>query len=131
MKYKTCLLIFLIVMVMPARSDAKNLLDDLLQREIREYRQDRWCYDHGGQARTVLEDQTRIECLTGTHAIKFGVGTDWADALGKALYYGLKSGKKPGVVLILKNEEDNEYWLKLNATIEYFKLPVETWKLVR
>lgn len=44
-----------------------------------------------------------------------------------AHYYSLKTGKRTGIVLILESEKDLEFWIKLNTTIEYFKLPIETW----
>jgi len=35
------------------------------------YYQAKWCASHYGQAEVVLEDQTRADCITTTHAIEF------------------------------------------------------------
>ena len=91
--------------------------------------QEKWCREHGGTVDAVLHDQTRSDCVTDTHAIAFELAQDWAKALGHALYYGMQTGKKPGVVLIIEDEkQDLRYWLRLNTTILHFKLPVETWE---
>ncbi|MBU4231741.1 MAG: hypothetical protein L6277_15050 [Desulfobacterales bacterium] len=75
--------------------------------------QQQWCSEHGGQVEVILPDKTRCDCLTETHAIEFDFGPKWAEAIGQALYYGLQTGKKPGIVLIMENEGDYKYWLKL------------------
>lgn len=91
--------------------------------------QEKWCREHGGTVDVVLPDKTRSGCVTDTHAVAFEFASDWAKALGHALYYSLQSGKKPGVVLIVEDEkQDLRYWLRLNTTILHFKLPVETWE---
>jgi len=35
--------------------------------------------------------------------------------------------KKAGVVLILETVKDRKYWIRLNTTIEHFKLPIDIW----
>lgn len=89
--------------------------------------QEQWCAEQGGQAEVVLSDNTRTDCITSTHAIEFDFGSKWAEAIGQALYYGLQTGKRPGVVLILEDVKDRRYWLRLNSTIQHFKLPIDTW----
>jgi hypothetical protein len=95
------------------------------------YYQATWCTDHHGQAEVHLPDGTRADCITETHAIEFDFGHKWAEAIGQALYYGLQTGKAPGVVLILDGEKDYRHWLRLNSTIQHYKLPIETWKMER
>ena len=75
----------------------------------------------------VLPDRTRCDCLTKTHAIEFDFGPKWAEAVGQTLYNGLQTGKRPGIVLILESPQDRTYWLRLNSTIELYKLPIDTW----
>ena len=98
-------------------------------RHLEKWYQNKWCVEHQGQAEVVLPDGTRADCLTDTHAVEFDFGQKWAEAIGQALYYGLQTGKKPGVVLIMEDEKDLKFWLRLNSTIEHFRLPVKTWKL--
>lgn len=93
--------------------------------------QSSWCAEHHGQAEVHLPDGTRADCITSTHAIEFDFGHKWAEAIGQALYYGLQTGKTPGVVLILDGEKDYRYWLRLNSTIQRYHLPIETWMMER
>ena len=90
--------------------------------------QSKWCAEQKGKVEVVLPDNTRCDCLTDTHAIEFDFGDKWAEAIGQSLYYSLQTGKKAGIVLILEDPKQNyKYWLRLNSTIEHFKLPIDTW----
>jgi hypothetical protein len=44
------------------------------------------------------------------------------------LYYSIQTGKRAGVVLILEEEADRKYWIRLNSVIEHFNLPIDTWE---
>lgn len=55
--------------------------------------QERWCKEHGGKAEVMLEDRTRCDCLTKSHAIEFDFGPKWAESIGQALYYSIQTGK--------------------------------------
>ncbi len=90
--------------------------------------QDKWCKEHKGQLEVVLPDRTRCDCLTDTHAIEFDFGNKWAEAIGQALHYGLQTGKRPGIVLILESPKDLKYWIRLNTIIEHYKLPIDSMK---
>ena len=93
------------------------------------WHQEKWCREHGGTIDAVLQDLTRSDCVTDTHAVALELAQDWAKALSHALYYSMQTGKKPGVVLIIEDEkQDLRYWLRLNTTILHFKLSVETWE---
>lgn len=91
--------------------------------------QDQWCSEHGGQAEVVLPDSTRADCITVTHAIEHDFGQKWAEAIGQSLYYSLQTGKRAGIVLILEDQQDRVYWLRLNSTIQHFNLPIDTWAI--
>ena len=96
-------------------------------RHPEKYYQDKWCAEHNGQAEVVLADKTRADCITATHAIEFDFGKKWAESIGQSLYYSLLTGKRAGIVLILEKPEDWKYFIRLNITIQHFKLPVGTW----
>ena len=91
--------------------------------------QERWCREQGGQVEVVLSDNTRCDCLTDTHAIEFDFGNNWAEAIGQSSYYAMQTNKKAGIVLILEKMKDRKYWIRLNTTIEYFNLPIDTWSI--
>lgn len=89
--------------------------------------QDRWCDERGGQLEVTLPDSTRIDCLTENNAIEFDFAKKWAEGLGQALHYGALTGKRAGVVLILENPKDQEYFRRLKSTVERLDLPVDVW----
>ena len=64
-----------------------------------------WAEKHNAIIEYKLDDYTRVDCLTPTHAIEFDFYNKWAEAVGQALYYSLKTGKKPMVILILENPQ--------------------------
>jgi hypothetical protein len=64
-----------------------------------------YCPQWGGEIEHILEDRTRVDCLTDTHAIEFDWCKKWAEAIGQALYYSKMTGRAPVVVLICKPSE--------------------------
>jgi len=56
-----------------------------------------------GEIEYVLDDQTRVDCLTSSYATEVDFASKWAETIGQSLYYSIKTGKKPGVLLILEN----------------------------
>jgi len=92
------------------------------------YYQDLWCADKG-QTEYRLPDKTRCDCLTATHAVEVDFSTKWYEAIGQSLYYGLQTGERPGILLILEKESDYKYWLRMNSTIEHYDLPIDTWMI--
>lgn len=90
--------------------------------------QDKWC-EGKGQPEYVLPDKTRCDCLTQTHAVEVDFAKKWYEALGQSLYYSLQTGKRAGILLIIESIDDRKYWIRLNSTIEHFKLPIDTWEI--
>lgn len=88
--------------------------------------QDNWC-NGKGQSEVILSDNTRCDCLTSTHAIEFDFGSKWAEAIGQSLHYASRTGKRAGIVLILEQNSDLKYFVRLNETINRFKLPIDVW----
>lgn len=93
--------------------------------------QEAWCWEHGGQAEVRLPDGTRADCITDTHAVEHDFAKKWAEAIGQSLYYSLQTGKRAGVVLVLDGPKDRKYWLRLNSTIQNFRLPIDTWEMAK
>lgn len=73
-----------------------------------------WCSAHNGIEEYENSDKTRVDCLTDTHAVEFDFANKYYEAIGQALHYGVMTGKKPKVVLIL----DSKY---LNQQMKYFE----------
>ena len=87
----------------------------------------KWCSEHNGVTEKTLADKTRCDCVTETHAAEADYGKKWAKAIGQSLHYAAVEGKKPGIILIIENEEECRYWERLMMTIESFQLPIDVW----
>ena len=86
-----------------------------------------WCNSQAGDIEVRLPDRTRVDCLTRTHAVEVDFAKKWYQAVGQSLYYSLQTGKKAGIVLIVREPKERKYRIRLNSTILHFKLPIDTW----
>ncbi len=68
-------------------------------KEPESFYQDKWCE---GQTEVVLEDRTRVDCLTDTYAIEVDFAYKWAESIGQSLYYANMTNRKPAVLLIVE-----------------------------
>lgn len=88
--------------------------------------QQAWCDAHGGVMEYENSDFTRVDCLTKTHAVEFDFANKWHESIGQALHYGLMTGKKPMVVLILDNpEKQMVYFTRIKKIGKKYKFDVE------
>lgn len=93
--------------------------------------QKEWCDKYCGVMEYELPDKTRVDCVTKNYAVEFDFAPKWAEAIGQSLYYGIMTGKKPAVVLIIEKPSDWKYYHRikkvadfLNFTLWYMKSPV-------
>lgn len=91
------------------------------------YYQDLWCGSVQGRTEVVMADRTRVDCLTDEYAIEFDWANKWAEAIGQSLGYSQLTGKKAGIVLIVRKERDQKYVDKLSSVIEHYGLPITVW----
>ena len=76
--------------------------------------QNNFCNKMNGQVEYVLNDKTRVDCLTATYAIEVDFASKWAESIGQSLHYSIKTGKKAGVLLIIENvAKDRKYLRRL------------------
>lgn len=96
------------------------------QHREEEY-QTKWCENEGGELEHVFDDGARADCLTDEYAVEFDFAPKWAESIGQSLYYALKSGKKPGVVLIIESPHDEHYLKRLKAVAD--KYGISVWEM--
>ena len=95
--------------------------------EKEKYYSDKFCKEMSGQADYTLQDKSRVDCLTGTHAFE----VDWADgmkvyeAIGQSLYYASQTDKKPGILLLIRKDNSEKHIRKVQEVIISFNLPIE------
>ena len=90
------------------------------------YYQERWCNEIGGQMEVVLDDGTRVDCLTDEYAVEVDFAKKWAEGIGQALYYAEKTGRRPGVLLIMENDKDARYLDRLDVVADEYLIQVWT-----
>ena len=87
-----------------------------------------WCSAHNGIEEYENTDKTRVDCLTDTYAVEFDFANKYYEAIGQALHYGIMTGKKPKVVLILDSKYFNQqmrYYERIKRIGEVYKIDVE------
>lgn len=86
--------------------------------------QDVWCSKNGGLTEYVLNDKARVDCLTKNHAIEFDFAPKWAESIGQALYYGLKTDKPPGIVIIVEKSGEDRFIKRVKAVADKYGITV-------
>ena len=95
--------------------------------EKEKYYSEKFCEEMAGQADYTLQDKSRVDCLTETHAFE----VDWADgmkvyeAIGQSLYYASQTDKKPGILLLIRKDNSEKHIRKIKEVIRYFDLGIE------
>lgn len=90
--------------------------------------QEYWCKARGGQMEYILNDKTRVDCLTEKYAVEFDFANKWAECIGQALYYGQKTKKTPACVLIMEHGEKDLKYLKRLRYVVYNKKKIPKFK---
>ncbi len=81
--------------------------------------------DCKGIVEFVLPDRTRVDCLTASHAYEYDWGKKWAEAIGQSLWYAANTGRRAGIVLILRTPADHRGLQRLRRTISHYNLPID------
>lgn len=63
----------------------------------------------GGVTEHRLNDDCRVDILTGKNAIEVDWSHKWAEGIGQALYYGAITHRKPTVLLLVDLEKDSRF----------------------
>ncbi len=87
--------------------------------------QERFCASVGGRMEVILSDQTRPDCLTPDRAWEVDFAKKWTESIGQALHYAQKTGRRPGIVLIIETIGDIRYIETLTNTIKPLNVDIE------
>ena len=67
----------------------------------------------GGEAEARTPDGSRVDILTDEIAWEVDWCTKWSQGVGQALFYGLATGRKSGLILLQKNPQaERRYYLR-------------------
>ena len=95
--------------------------------ESESYYSQKFCNEISGQSEYVLNDLSKVDCLTATHAFE----VDWADgmkvyeAIGQSLYYSSQTGKLPAILLLIRKDNSEKHIRKVREVIKAFDLPIK------
>ena len=87
------------------------------------YYQTQLCNDLDGQMEFVLEDRTRVDCLTNEYAIEVDFAKKWAESIGQSLFYADMTEKKPAIALIV-GETDLRLLKRLERVSKKFNIKI-------
>lgn len=72
-----------------------------------------------------LWDSTRIDMVNDEYAIEVEWASKWAEGIGQALYYSEVTGKKPGVVLLIKDmTKEAKYVYRLQTVASKYNIKI-------
>ena len=81
-----------------------------------------WCSEqNSGRTEELLDDGTKVDCLTDTHAIELKHAAKWGEvieSLGQAIHYAQQADRQPGIVLIVEDRKDCRYVRRLRKTLK-------------
>lgn len=75
-----------------------------------------------GGDREVQVQGGRADLVTDEYAIEIEWAPKWKEAIGQALWYALNTNKKPGIILILENQDQYKYFIQLNSALDFGNL---------
>lgn len=79
------------------------------------------------QTEVVMDDGSRCDILNDTHAIEVEWAAKWKEAPAQAVLYGIFTGKKPKVILLVKSRtKEKLYILRCKLVCERMGIEMET-----
>ena len=77
------------------------------------------------QQEVIMLDGTRCDLVTKTHAIEVDFARKWAEAIGQSLNYARLTGKRAGIVLLIKQNKEERHLKRLDRIIQLYDLPID------
>ena len=72
------------------------------------YYQKKMCESLNGKIEYVLDDKSRVDCLTSEYAIEVDFEKKPYECAAQALYYSIKTGKRPACALITSKKTSRQ-----------------------
>lgn len=86
-----------------------------------------WCLAANGKTEVRIKGG-RIDCLTDTHAVEVDFARKWKEAISQARWYGLQTGKTPGILLIMGGG-DRKYLEYLREYMAGYDIYIRVWTI--
>ena len=72
-----------------------------------------------------MPDGTRCDILTDTHAIEVDFADKWAEAISSIRNYAMQTGKKAGIVLVLKDRGNEKHLERLKKMARNYSMDIK------
>jgi hypothetical protein len=71
----------------------------------------------------------RVDIVTEEYAIEVEKASEWKESIGQALWYGMQTNKKPGIILLILEPEDRKYGVMLISCLQHagLKSKIKVW----
>ena len=103
---KITILLFLLLFT---SLEAKHLHKEKFYQNI-------FCKKIHGITEYVLNDKSRVDCLSSKYALEVDFANKWAESIGQSLFYAKKTNKVPAVLLIIeRGQKDIKYLKRFNT----------------
>ena len=80
---------------------------------------------YNAKLEVLLWDKTRVDLLNDEYAIEVDWAPKWAEGIGQALYYAQVTGKKPGVILLIKDmQKEMKFVYRLQTVAAKYDIKV-------
>ncbi len=80
---------------------------------------------YNAKIEVLLWDKTRVDLVNDEYAIEVDCAPKWAEGIGQALYYAQVTGKKPGVILLIKDmQKEMKYVYRLQTVAAKYDIKV-------
>jgi hypothetical protein len=105
-------------------SDQPNIkIKEPVNKHYEKFYQTQFCNDMKGEMEVILEDRTRVDCLTDEYAIEVDFAKKWAESIGQSLFYAEITSRKPAIVLII-GKKDQRYITRLKRVTDKLNIKV-------
>tara|TARA_Y100000004_G_scaffold152489_1_gene175670 strand:- start:219 stop:620 length:402 start_codon:yes stop_codon:yes gene_type:complete len=75
-----------------------------------------------GQVEKRMSDNTRVDILTEDLAIEVDFARKWYEAIGQAAHYANLTGRKPAILLIVRERSEEKYILAASRACKTTKV---------
>lgn len=112
--------------------EVENLIQpekELVKRPITENEHTTYiCSQTGWQSQYRTPDGSYVDIMFETHAIEVDFINKWQEAIGQALFYSISTGRKPGILLLVKNmQEERRFYLRALAVCAKYDIQILLW----
>ena len=114
-----------------AVGEIPSTTEPLTTKKSERYYQETWAKANfpGSEVEYILPERSRVDILTEEYAIEVDFAGKYAEAIGQSIYYGIMTGRKPGILLVLNKPGDVKFLHRLNHCITEAELGIRVWIL--